>query len=239
MIEEELIFTQRESTKLGNPVENYFYLKLKKCVKVNEDFRGFYSINDHISKIKDCIFRYVKEKTKTENKEADKIKIAGFNLIKRAEDIFPTNSKKIKIDSFFPSIYGKTVKIFYSKVDEYSYSSENFINSINDENYYNLIVESTHSITSNLNKKRKQYERYFSIFNMTKKLYMGNQEMLKQFYVDFLKYFKILGDVKTEQISHEELIRKSNFIYILCSNKNYYKTKLIQESMYDKKNSKN
>lgn len=235
IIEEELIFTQRESTKLGNSVENYFYLKLKKCLKANEDFRGFYSISDHIQKIKDCIFRYVKEKTKTESKEADKIKIAGFNLIKRAEDIFPTNSKKIQIDSFFPTIYGKTVKIFYSKVDEYSYSTENFINSIKDENYYNLIVESTHCITSNLNKKRKQFERYFSLFNMTKKLYMGNQEMLKQFYVDFLKYFKILGDVKTEQISHEELIQKSNFIYILCSNKNYYKTKLFQESMFDKK----
>ena len=235
MIEEELIFTQRESTKLGNSVESYFYLKLKKFLKANEDFRGYYSISDHMQKIKDCIFRYVKEKTKTENKEADKIKIAGFNLIKRAEEIFSTNSKKIQIDSFFPSIYGKMVKQFYSKVDEYSHSSENFINSIKDENCYNLIVESTHCITSSLNKKRKQFERYFSVFNMTKKLYMGNQEMLKQFYVDFLKYFKILGeDVKTEQISNEELIRKSNFIYILCSYKNYYKTKLFQESMYDK-----
>ena len=235
MIEEELIFTQRESTKLGNSVENYFYLKLKKCLKANEDFRGFYSISEHIQKIKDCIFRYVKEKIKTESKEADKIKIAGFNLIKRAEDIFPTNSKKIQIDSFFPSISGKSVKIFYSKVDEYSYSSKDFINSIRDENYYNLIVESTHCITSNLNKKRKQFDRYFRIFNMTKKLYMDNQEMLKQFYINFLKYFKILGDVNIEQISHEELIGKSNFIYILCLNKNYYKTKLFQESMYDKK----
>ena len=234
MIEEELIFTQRESTKLGNSVENYFYLKLKKCLKANEDFTGFYSISMHIQKIKDGILRYVKEKTKIESKEADQIKIAGFNLIKRAEDIFPTNSKKIQIDSFFPNICGKNVKTFYAKVDEYSYSSKNFINSIKDENYYNLIVESTHCITSNLNRKRKQFERYFRIFNLTKKLYMENQEMLKQFYVDFLKYFKILDNVNAEQISHEELIGKSNFIYILCSNKNYYKTKLFQESMHDK-----
>ena len=198
MIEEELIFTQRESTKLGNPVENYFYLKLKKCVKVNEDFIGFYSINDHISKIKDCIFRYVKEKTKTESKEADKIKIAGFNLIKRAEDIFPTNSKKIKIDSFFPSIYGKTVKIFYSKVDEYSYSSENFINSIKDENYYNLIVESTHNITSNLNKKESNMKD-ISVYLIWLKSYIW---AIKRCWNNFMSIFwNILKSLATSKQS--------------------------------------
>ena len=234
MIEDELYFTQKETTKLGNSIEDYFYLKLKKCLKANDDFRGFYGITEHIQKIKDFILKYVKENAKTESEESNKTKIAGINLINKVENIFQTNSKKIQIDSFFPGISGKTVKFFYGKIDEYSYSSKDFINSIKDDKYYNLIVESTHCITSNLNKKRKQLERYFKIFTMTKKLYLDNQEMLKEFYVYFLKYFKIIEkDDNAEKLSHEELIQKSNFIYIICSNKNYYKTKLFQESMYD------
>ena len=233
MVEEELIYTQRVTTKIGNSVEDYFYLKLKKFLKANEDFRGYYSIKEHIQKLKDSVLNYLKENAKTDNEISDKMKIAGINLICQAEKLFNINSTKIQIDSFFPGISGKTVKLFYGKVDEYSYSSHNFIDSIKDENFYNLIVESTHCITSNINKKRKQLERYFKIFNITKKLYINNQEMLKDFYINFLKCFKIIDN--EENISHEELIKKSNYIYIICSNKNYYKTKLFQESMYDKK----
>ena len=170
MIENELYFAQKETTKLGNSIEDYFYLKLKKFLKANDDFRGFYRITQHIQDIKDFILKYVKENTKTQSEESNKIKIAGINLINEAENIFQTNSKTIQIDSFFPVISGKTVKLFYSKVGEYSYSSKNFNNSIEDDKYYNLIVESTHCITSNLNKKRKQLKRYFKIFTITKKL---------------------------------------------------------------------
>ena len=234
MIENDLYFSQKKTTKLGNSIEDYFYLKLKKFLKAKDDFRGFYGIIEHIQKIKDFILKYVKENAKTDSEESNKIKIAGINLINNVENIFQTNSKTIQIDSFFPGISGKTVKLFHGQIDEYSYSSKNFINLIKDDKFYNLIVESTHCITSNLNKKRKQLERYFKIFTMTKKLYLENQEMLKDFYVYFLKYFNIIGKCdNTENLSHEELIQKSNFIYIICSNKNYYKTKLFQESMYD------
>ena len=239
LIEKELIFTRRETIKLGNSIEDYFYLKLKKFLKANDDFRGYYSITEHIQKLTSFILKYVRERTKSDCEDSNKIKLEGINLMNNLENIFKNNSKKIQIDSFFPGISGKTVKLFYAQINEYSYSSKDFVDSIKDEKYYNLIVESTHCITSNINKKRKQLERYFNIFDMTKKLYMDNKEMLKEFYEDFLRYFKIIDKDNKEQITHEELINKSNFIYIICSNKNYYKTKLFQESMYDQNQFKN
>ena len=232
IIREEIRINQRESTKLGNYVEDYFYLKLKKFLKARDDFRGNYSIIGHIQQLKDSVLQYIKENAKNDDEISNKIKISGINLIQRAEEVFKTKSKKIQIDSFFPGISGKIVKAFFNEINEFSYSSKDFSSSIDDSKNYNLIVESTHCITSQINKKRKQLEKYFMVFSKTKKLYNENKEILKEFYINFLKNFKI---IKNEiNISHEELLNKSNFIYIICSNKNYLNTKLFQESMYDR-----
>ena len=232
LIEEEQYINNRECTKLGTYMEDYFYLKLKKYLKSKNDFRGNYSITKHIQKINESVRKYIFENAQSNDEESNKIKIVGIDLIKKVEKTFKTKSKNVQIDSFFPCINGKIVKDFYSKINDYSLSSKDFLSNIKEENTYNLLIESTHSITAQINKKRKQLEAYFQLFNNTKKLYLDNKEILKDFYIEFLKYFKVIEG--NNQFSDEELINKSNFIYIICSNKNYAKTKLFQESLEDK-----
>ena len=224
----------REYTKLGTYIEDYFYLKLKKYLKSKNDFRGNYSIIKHIQKIKDSILNYILEKTQSNDEESNKIKIVGIDLIKKVEETFKTKSKNLQIDSFFPCVSGKIVKDFYNKINDYSLSSNDFLSNIREENTYNLLIESTHSITAQINKKAKQLKGYFQLFYNTKKLYLDNKEILKDFYIEFLKYFKVIEVEENNKLSDGELINKSNYIYIICSNKNYAKTKLFQESMKDK-----
>ena len=40
---------------------------------------------------------------------------------------------------------------------------------------------------------------------------------------------------KDDDLTREELIQRANFIYVICSNKNYKMTKLFQESLSDEK----
>ena len=52
----------------------------------------------------------------------------------------------------------------------------------------------------------------------------GDWGLFKQFYIRFLKHFKILDKTENDLI-HEELIQRSNFIYVICSNKKEYTKK--------------
>ena len=226
---EEYYRDSKDSNNLGNYIEGYFFLKLKKCLKAQSDFKGNYSIVDHIKKINESIFHFVKQNW--QDISSDKLKIQGMNLIHEAENIFDIKADRIQIDSFFPNINGKILNNFLKDVKECSYSSLNGTN-IDENKDYNLIVESTHNILSTLNKKSKQLQNYFTIFSKSRKLYLENMEMLKEFYIKFLKNFKIIGE--QTNLTHKDLIDKSNFIFMICSNKNYESTKIFQESLHDK-----
>ena len=217
---------QKEITKLGPFVESYFFLKLKKYLKANSDFRGSYSLKKHIQNLKESVLEYIKEKS-------NEIKIQGINLIHYAEDLFNIKSKDIQIDSLFPNITGKMVKQLLEDSKGCCYHPTNMESNIRNEEKYTLIVESTHNILSTLNKKSKQMDNYFKTFSETRKLYSENMVILHKFYTEFLKFFKIIQEDK--EYTHEELMKNSNFIYVLCSNKNYTQNKLFQESMTDKK----
>lgn len=225
--EKDPLLNEKENTKLGTYVEGYFYLKLKKYFKAEYSFRGNYSIISHYNKLKDSVLNYIKKQG-----NSDEMKIAAVNLIQMAEEIFKNESTNIQIDSFFPNVSGKMVKTFYDNVSQYTYSSSNFRETIKDGEYYNLVIESTHNIISVLNKKGKQLRNYLTIFSKTKNLYLANKDMLEEFYLGFLKNFDIVGK-EVLNISANELEKKSNFIYIICSNKNYMDTKLFQESLKD------
>ena len=237
IMKEELYLNLSDINKLGNYVENYFFLKLKKFLAAKDDFAGNYSIIKHIQNIKDSVLNYIKDKKGIDEKKRDLLKIKGINLIEEAEKIFKSKSNQIQIDSFFPNVNGKTIKKFYNEVKEYSHCSKDFLEKIDEMKNYNLIIESTHNILSTLNKKGKQLKNYFIIFSQTKKLYMENKEMLHNFYLGFLRSFKVISD--GEDVSDNNMIEKSNFIYAICSNKHYSDTKIFQESLYNENQFKN
>ena len=221
-----------DSNNLGKSVENYFFLKLKKCLKAESDFRGSYSLVDHKKKLNELIIKQVLEKSKDPNNSCDQLKIKGMNLIQQIDSIFGNNSEKVQIDALFPNIKGIAVKTFIDEVQDCCHFSEKLNLKIANEKKYNLIVEITHNILSTVNKKSKQLKNYFTIFSKTRKLYLENVELFKQFYLGFLKRFKIMGK-EEDDLTNEELIQRSNFIYVICSNKSYKMTKLFQESLCD------
>lgn len=232
IMKDDLFMNKYDVNRVGNYVENYFFLKLKKFFAAKADFTGKYSIVDHIQKLKDCVHNYIKDQKSIGEEKRDQLKIKGFNIIEKAEKIFETKSTQIQVDSFFPNITGQAIKNFFKEVKEYSHCSKYFIDKIKETKNYNIVVESTHNILSTLGKKRKQLKNYFMVFSETKKLYIENKEILKNFYIDFLKHFKIISD--GENISDDVLLEKSNFIYTICSNKHYCDAKLFQEAFYDK-----
>ena len=226
-----------DSNNLGKSVENYFFLKLKKCLNAKSDFRGNYSLIDHKKKLNELIINSVLKKSNNPNTSSDQIKINGMNLIQEIESIFGNNSEKVQIDALFPNIEGTTVKTFIDEIRDYCHFSDKLNLKIDNEKTYNLIVEMTHNILSTINKKSKQLKNYFTLFSKTRKLYLENNDLFKQFYTDFLKHFKIV-DKKENSLTHDELIQRSNFIYVICSNKSYSKTKLFQESLYNETQNK-
>ena len=179
--EEENFFDKKESNNIGTLAEKYFYLKLKKFLLSTKDFRGNYSLIKHIDKLEKSIIEYVNSNTNSNDENSNNLKIYGFNLIKKIKQIFKTNSQQIQIDCFFPNIKGNIIKKLYNQIYEYSFFSENFFYSINDNESYNLIIESTYNIMSQINKKIVQLNRYFTLFTKTKELYLENKEILKQF----------------------------------------------------------
>ena len=231
---EESYLDFNDSNNLGKSVENYFFLKLKKCLKAKSDFTGSYSLVDHKKKLNELIIKHVLEKSKDPNVSSDQLKIDGMNLIQQIDSIFGNNSEKVQIDALFPNIKGIAVKTFIKEVQDCCHFSEKLNSKIANEKKYNLIVEITHNILSTINKKSKQLRNYFTIFSKTRKLYLENVELFKQFYLEFLKRFKIVGK-EEDDLTNEELIQRSNFIYVICSNKSYKMTKLFQESLSDEK----
>jgi hypothetical protein len=176
------------------------------------------------------VLNYVENNTAENNKNSNTLKIKGMDLIKIIKEQFETTTQRIQIDSLFPNINGNILKKLFNELKDYSYYSNDFESSIETEKKYNLIVESCHNIISQAYKKMIQLKFYFTIFNQTKKIYEENKEILKEFYLNFLKYFKIIRDsVNISNISDVELLENSNFIYIVCSNKNYLDNKKFQE----------
>ena len=182
----------------------------------------------------ELIIKHVLEKSKDPNVSSDQLKIDGMNLIQQIDSIFGNNSEKVQIDALFPNIKGIAVKTFIKEVQDCCHFSEKLNSKIANEKKYNLIVEITHNILSTINKKSKQLRNYFTIFSKTRKLYLENKELFKQFYLGFLKRFKIVGK-EEDDLTNEELIQRSNFIYVIYSNKSYKMTKLFQESLSDEK----
>ena len=238
--QEDIDIYQRETGKLGTHIEDYFYLKLKKYLKTENDFRGTYNVNLHIQKMKESVLNYVENNTAENNKNSNTLKIKGMDLIKIIKEQFETTTQRIQIDSLFPNINGNILKKLFNELKDYSYYSNDFESSIETEKKYNLIVESCHNIISQAYKKMIQLKVYFTIFNQTKKIYEENKEILKEFYLNFLKYFKIIRDsVNISNISDVELLENSNFIYIVCSNKNYLDNKKFQEIINSKEENNN
>ena len=234
LIKEQFSLELKEPKNMGKYVEDYFFFKLKTCLHAKNYFRGNYSLVNHIRNLKESVLNYLKDICKDKNQNSDMLKIKGINLIQKGEEIFQNKSNDIQIDSLFPNISGKIVKKFLYQIKQYSFSSKDFETKIIDEKNYNLIIESTHNILTTLPKKTKQLRNYSTLFSKSRKLYSENKEMLKDFYLGFLKHFNII-EKKEKDKSYEELIKNSNFIYIICSNKDYYTTKLFHECLQDKK----
>lgn len=142
------------------------------------------------------------------------LKIKGMDLIKLIRLQFESTTQKMQIDSLFPNINGNILKELFNELKDYSYYSNDFKSSIDTQKKYNLIIESCHNIISQVYKKMTQLKFYFTIFNQSKKIYEENKEMLKEFYLNFLKSFKIVRDNVNSSNKTEDELLESYILYI-------------------------
>ena len=163
--------------------EKYFHMKLrilldanKKYTIANTNIENKFLISELIAFIDRTVKNDLSNTLKED--EANKIKKSFKKLMK--------DEKDIQIDSLYLNISGSKIKKYFDSIKEYSYPSAVDV----DENKtYTIIVESTHSLTSNIIKKAEQLRKMFFLFSMIDKYCNTFPDYLNGFYEFFiLKY---------------------------------------------------
>ena len=80
-----------------------------------------------------------------------------------------TDISQIELDSFFVNVPGKNIKEFLNNMKSYSFPID--VNKIKENTKYMVLIESTHSIKSVLQKKANQMRKYYLFFNLFNKFF--------------------------------------------------------------------
>ena len=214
--------------------EKYFHMKLsllldtdKKFIIDNIKIENKYFTSELIA----FIDRTVKNnfsKTLKED-EAKTIKQSFKNLMIDKNDI--------QIDSLYLNVSGAKIKKYFDSIEEYSYPSGV---DVDEKKTYTIIVESTHSLRSNIIKKAEQLRKMLFLFSIIDKYCNTFPDYLNGFYEFFiLKYiFKEKDFAKLIFPTNDERIKafSKNFILLILSNNsfNLYKDskKKINKTLY-------
>ena len=199
--------------------EKYFHMKLsllldtdKKFIIDNIKIENKYLTSELIA----FIDRTVKNdfsKTLKED-EAKMIKQSFKNLMIDENDI--------QIDSLYLNVSGAKIKKYFDSIEEYSYPSGV---DVDEGKTYTIIVESTHSLRSNIIKKAEQLRKMFFLFSIIDKYCNTFPDYLNGFYEFFiLKYiFNEKDFAKLIFPTNDERIKafSKNFILLILSNNSF------------------
>ena len=159
-------------------------------------------IKDFIEDIKIFIDENVKNNVKLDKKKQ--------NMIIQEIERTLKDEKKIELDSFFAEVSGTKIKKFLDNIKAYSFPSKD--EKINENENYIVLVESTHSLNSNIIKKSEQLRKYYLFFSLLIRCLKNYQDYLGLF-EDYLigKYFeKLFSDKK----KFNELSYKAEFSFL-------------------------
>ena len=191
--------------KKFNLDEKYFHHKLQHLLNVPKKFsftNAEIKIKDFIQDIKMFIDENVKNSVKLDTTKQ--------NMIKKEIEETLENEKKIELDSFFAEVSGMKIKKFLDSIKDYSFPSKD--EEINENEKYIVLVESTHSLDSNIIKKTEQLRKYYLFFSLLIRCLKNYKDYLGLF-EDYLigKYFEKLFSDKNE---FNELSYKAEFSFL-------------------------
>lgn len=183
---------ESKAKKKEAPVdEKYFHFKLKHLLKVSDKL-SFSNVEIEISSFLKDIELYINEETqnnKLNEKKAKEIKEEIKNAL--------FDEKKIELDSCFINVQGKEIIKFFKSLEKYSFPSQE--EKISENESYIILVESTHSLRSQISKKTEQLRKYYLFFSLLDKWLNDYKEYLRTFYDYFIgKYFLKLNFSNTK-----------------------------------------
>lgn len=175
---------EQTKEKKFNLDEKYFHYKLQHLLNVPDNF-SFSNAEIIIKKFIEEIEEFIKTNFKNNEKLDENTKDMIINEIKETLK----GENKIELDSVFVEVSGAKIKYFFEHIKDYSFPFENA--TISEKENYVLLVESTHSLDSNIIKKTDQLRKYFLFFSLLIKCIHNYKDYLGAFQ-DYLigKYFQ-------------------------------------------------
>ena len=213
--------TESQNSKkmtLSTVDEDYFHIKLRRLFgsSVESSFRNVeIKLDNFFQDAKKFLGWVVKQKGIDEKKSNDIMK--GIEAKLKALD-------KIELDSFFINVPGENIHQFFDNMKSYSYpyteeKKENFA-----DKSFTIIIESTHSLRSAINKKPSQIHKYHLFFTMLNEYFKKDDKYLGKFHeLFFQKYFRKLSSAFNQiELTNEKYFPFSdNFIVMVASDSSF------------------
>jgi hypothetical protein len=142
---------------------------------------------------------------------------------------------KIELDFFFINVPGENIYQFFDNMKSYSYpyteeKKENFA-----DKSFTIIIESTHSLRSAINKKPFQIHKYHLFFTMLNEYFKKDDKYLGKFHeLFFQKYFRKLSSAFNQiELTNEKYFPFSdNFIVMVASDHSFKVFKETREKIF-------
>ena len=199
--------------------EKYFHMKLRLLLDVDKKYTIANTKIENkflTSELIAFIDRAVKNDLSKTLKEDES------NMIKESFKKLMIDENEIQIDSLYMNVSGAKIKKYFDRIKEYSYP---YAVNVDEKKKYTIIVESTHSLRSNIIKKAEQLRKMFFLFSMIDKYCNSFPDYLNGFYEFFiLKYiFKEKDFAKLILPTNDERIKafSKNFILLILSNSSF------------------
>lgn len=213
--------TESENSKkmtLSTVDEDYFHIKLRRLFKspVENSFRNVeIKLINFFEDVKIFLGWVVEQKGIDKKKSNDMIKKIEARL--KALD-------KIELDFFFINVPGENIHQFFDNMKSYSYpyteeKKENFA-----DKSFTIIIESTHSLRSAINKKPSQIHKYHLFFTMLNEYFKKDDKYLGKFHeLFFQKYCRKVPSAfnKIELKNKNNFPFSDNFIVMVASDSSF------------------
>ena len=171
--------------------EKYFHFKLKHLLNMSDDL-SFSNVEIEIASFLKDIESYIDDETKK-----NKLDVKKALEIKDEIKNSMIGEKKVELDSCFINVPGKEVNQFFKSLEKYSFPSQT--EKLLENESYVILVESTHSLTSQIPKKTEELRKYYLFFSLLDKWLNDYKQYLGTFYDYFIgRYFLRLNSSNTK-----------------------------------------
>ena len=203
---------------VSNVDEDYFHIKLRRLFgsSVESSFRNVeIELNKFFEDVKKFLDWLLEQKGIAEKKSKEMME----EIIDKLKDL-----DKIELDSFFINVPGEIIQQFFDNMKSYSYPYTEEKKEKFEKKNFTIIVESTHSLRSVIQKKPCQIHKYHLFFTVLNEYFKKDDKYLGKFHeLFFKKYFrKLTSAFNTIQLNNEKYFPFSdNFIVIVVSDSSF------------------